>query len=182
MRRLAVPVLLVGLVALVALALALAGSRALGGVAQEATPHAGMAGMPIGNVGLTSVVLARMAPAAAPGQELQLVRVEVAPGATVSAHTHPGAIVLCLESGSPVFGVTEGTVTMTRAATAATPEAAETVAGGSEIQLQPGDCLTFEATETVHTLRNPGGPAVIWQAQLYALGEPPTTFLGTPAP
>ena len=176
MRRLAIPGLLVVLVAL-----ALAGSRALG-VAQEATPHAGMAGMPVGNVGLTSVVLARMAPAAAPGQELQLVRVAVAPGATVSAHTHPGAVVLCLESGAPVFGVTEGTVTMTRAATAATPEAAETLAAGAETELQPGDCLAFEATETVHTLRNPGGPAVIWQAQLYALGEPPTTFLGTPAP
>ena len=104
------------------------------------------------------------------------------PGATVAAHTHPGAIALCLESGSVDFGVTQGTATKTRAATAATPGAAETLAAGSETVLEPGDCLTFEATGTVHTLHNPGGPAVIWQAQLYALGQPPTTFLGTPAP
>ena len=180
MRRLAVSLLLVGLVGL-----ALAGPRPLGGVAQEATPMAGMAGMtdmPAGAVGLTSVVLARMAPAAAPGQELQLVRVEVAPGATVAAHTHPGAIALCFESGAPIFGVVEGTATLTHAATAATPEAAVPLTAGTETQVQPGDCITFEATETVHTLRNPGGPAVIWQAHLYALGQPPTTFLGTPTP
>jgi mannose-6-phosphate isomerase-like protein (cupin superfamily) len=177
MRRLAVSVLLVGL-----LGLALTVPRLLGTVAQEATPTHSMEAMPPGAVGLTSMVLARMDPATAPGQQLQLVRVEVAPGATVAPHTHPGTIVLCLESGSPVFGVVEGTATLTHAATAATPEAAETVTAGAEIELQPGDCLTFDATQTVHTLRNPGGPALIWQAHLYASGQPPTTFLGTPVP
>ena len=177
MRRLAV---------LVAIVLVVAGFLAYDRIktstgAQVATPMAGMAGMPAGAVGLTSVVLARVAPDLAPGQELQLVRVEVAPGATVAAHTHPGTIALCLESGSVVFGVVEGTATVTRAATAATPEAAEPLAN-AETVLQPGDCLTFDAAQTVHTLRNEGGPAVIWQAQLYALGQPPTTFLGTPTP
>lgn len=141
-------------------------------IAQEATPAPGG--------GLTSVVLARIAPAAAPDQELQLVRVEVAPGATSAAHTHPGAIALCLESGSVVFGVVEGTVTMTQTATVATPEAATELTAGSETVLEPGDCLSFQATDTVHTLHNPGGPAVIWQAHLYAPDEPPTTFLATP--
>jgi hypothetical protein len=69
---------------------------------------------------------------------------------------------------------------MTQAATIATPEAATELTAGSETELQPGDCLSFQASETVHTLRNPGGPAVIWQAHLYALDEPPTTFLATP--
>jgi mannose-6-phosphate isomerase-like protein (cupin superfamily) len=177
MRHFAVSVLLVTLVGL-----ALVGPHAISGVAQEASPMAGMSATPAGAVGLTSRVLARIEPASAAGQELQLVRVEVAPDATVATHTHPGTIALCLESGAPVFGVADGTVTMTRAATAATPEAAETLTAGAEVALQPGDCLTFEATETVHTLRNPGGPAVIWQAHLYALGEPATTFLATPAP
>ena len=158
------------------------GGRLGSAIAQEATPMAGMDDMPAGAVGLTSVVLARIAPAAAPEQELQLVRVDVAPGATVSAHTHPGAIALCLESGSVVFGVVEGTVTMTQMATVATPEAAVELAADTETVLQPGDCLSFEASQTVHTLHNPGGPAVIWQAHLYALGEPPTTFLATPTP
>jgi len=161
---------------------AFAGRLLLPTVAQEATPMAGMGDMPAGAVGLTSVVLARIAPPAAPGQELQLVRVEVASGATSAPHTHSGTIALCFESGAPIFGVVEGTATLTHAATAATPEAAVPLTAGTETQIQPGDCITFDATQTVHTLRNPGGPAVIWQAHLYALGEPATTFLATPAP
>lgn len=172
-------------VTVVCAGLAFAGVHLLDGAAQESTPMAGMEGMegmdmPVGNNGLTSVVLAQIEPPVAPGQQLQLVRVDVASGATVSAHTHPGAIALCLESGAPIFGVIEGTVTMTQAATVATPEAATELGAGSEIELQPGDCLTFDATQTVHTLYNPGAPAVIWQAHLYAAGEKPTTFLGTP--
>jgi mannose-6-phosphate isomerase-like protein (cupin superfamily) len=174
MRHLAVAVLIIGL--------ALTGPRLFSSLAQEATQMAGMGDMPAGTVGLKSVVLARIAPAAAPGQELQLVRVEVAPGATVSAHTHPGTIALCLESGSVIFGVVEGTATMTQATTIATPEAAQQLTAGTETVLQPGDCLAFDATQTIHTLRNTGGPAVIWQAHLYALGEKPTTFLATPTP
>lgn len=161
---------------------ALAGPRLLSSVAQESTPAADMhdmSDMPAGTVGLTSVVLARIAPVTAPDQELQLVRVDVAPGATVSAHTHPGTIALCLESGSVVFGVAMGTVTLTHADN---PEAPEHVDAGAETVLQPGDCLTFDATQTVHTLYNPGEAAVIWQAHLYDPDEPPTTFLATPAP
>ena len=173
MRRLAPSALLV--------ALALVGARWPSGVAQEASPMAGMAGTLAGAVGLTARVLARIAPAAAPGQEVQLVRVEVDAGATVAAHTHPDAIAICLESGEVVFGVVQGAATLTRAATAATPAAAERRAA-AETVLRPGDCLTFEATETVHTLRNPGGPSVLWQAHLYAQGQPATTFLGTPTP
>ena len=161
---------------------ALAGPRSLGSAAQESTPMPGVhdiGDMPAGNVGLTSVVLARVVPPTAPDQELQLARVDVAPGATVSAHTHPGTIALCLESGSVVFGVAMGTVTLTHADN---PEAAEQVDAGDETVLQPGDCLTFDATQTVHTLYNPGEAAVIWQAHLYDPDEPPTTFLATPAP
>ena len=176
MRHLAISVLFVGLIGL-----ALAVVRPLNGLAQESTPMTDMASMPAGAVGLTPRVLARVEPATAAGQELQLVRVEVAPGATVAPHTHPGTIALCLESGSFNFGIVEGTATVTRAATAATPEAAEQLAN-AETVLTPGDCVTFDASQTVHTLHNTGGPAVIWQAQLYALGEPATTFLGTPTP
>jgi len=165
--------------AILLVAFALAGPRLVSTFAQDATPVPGM-DMPAGAVGLTSMVLAKIEPAVAAGHELQLVRVEVAEGATVAAHTHPGTIALCLESGSLVFGVVDGTVTMTQAATAATPEAATPLTAGTETTLQPGDCLTFDASATSHTLRNIGGPAVIWQAQLYALGEKPTTFLATP--
>ena len=176
MRHLAVSVLFLGLIAL-----AVAGVRPLSGLAQDSTPMPDMASMPACAVGLTPRVLARVEPATAGGQELQLARVEVAPGATVAPHNHPGTIALCLESGSFNFGIVEGVATVTRAATAATPEAAEQLAD-AETVLAPGDCVTFDASTTVHTLRNTGGPAVIWQAQLYAVGEPATTFLATPTP
>lgn len=173
-------ILLVTLLALI-VGMVASGRFTVDSIAQEATPTHDMNAMPPGAVGLTSVVLSRIAPAAAADQQLQLVRVEVAPGATVAAHTHPGAVALCLETGSVVFGVVQGTATMTQAATIATPAATTQLTAGSETVLQPGDCLSFQATETVHTLRNPGGPAVIWQAHLYASDEPPTTFLATPA-
>ena len=70
MRYLAIVVVIVGL--------AFAAPRLLNTLAQESTPMPGM-DMPAGAVGLTSVVLAKIEPAVAPGQELQLVRVEVAP-------------------------------------------------------------------------------------------------------
>lgn len=173
MRHLAIVILGVGL-----FGLAVAAGPPVTSVAQEASP---MADMPAGSVGLTPHVLARVEPATAEGQELQLVRVDVAPGATVAPHTHPGAIALCLESGSFEFGIVEGVAIVTRAATAATPEAAEHLSD-AETVLAPGDCVTFDASTTVHTLHNAGGPAVIWQAHLYALGAPATTFLGTPTP
>ena len=171
MRYVAVAILLVGL--------SLATPRLLSTLAQESTPKLGM-DMPAGAVGLTAVVLAKIEPAVAPGQELQLVRVEVAEGATLAAHSHPGVKALCLQSGSVFFGVVDGSATMTRAATVATPEAAEQLAAGTETVLEPGDCLSFDASQTIHTLRNTGGPAVIWQAQLFTIGEKPTTFLATP--
>ena len=70
---------------------------------------------------------------------------------------------------------------MTRAATAATPEAAEHLSA-AETPLQPGDGLTFDATQTVHTLHNPAGRRRSWQAQLHTDGQPPTTFSGMPTP
>src|SRR5215213_9003356 len=118
MRRLSGPLVLV---AVVLVGLTTGGLRT---AAQDASPMAGMTDIPAGSVGLTPHVLARVEPAAA-GQELQLVRVDVAPGATVAPHTHPGTIALGLESGSFNFGIVKGTATVTRAATAATPEAAE---------------------------------------------------------
>ena len=66
---------------------------------------------------------------------------------------------------------------MTQDSTAATPEAAVELTAGSETELKAGDRLALDATQTIHTLRNIGGPAVFWQAHIYAAGEKPTTFM-----
>ena len=149
--------------------------------AQDATPMTGMTTMPAG-AGVKGVVLARIAPPAAPGQELQLFRLELAPGAIIAPHTHPGVIASCVAAGALGFTLLSGTGTVTRAATAATPTAAEPLVPGREVVLAPGDCLTFDATTHAHSGRNAAaGPTVLWEAHLYAAGQPLTTYLGTPA-
>ena len=61
--------------------------------AQEATPATGP-------VGVTATVLGSGQPAMAPGYDLSLCRITIEPGGRLPAHTHPGALVIYLESGT----------------------------------------------------------------------------------
>jgi quercetin dioxygenase-like cupin family protein len=65
--------------------------------AQEGTP------LPPGAVGVTGAVLGAFPVAVAPGYELQVFRSEWAPGSSIDTHTHPGALVSCVESGELFF-------------------------------------------------------------------------------
>ena len=170
MRRLAV---LASIPVLLAL---LAAGSVLGG-AQQATPAAGRA------VGVTAALLGSGEPAAAPGQMLRLVRSTWAPGATVDAQTHPGALVSYVESGAHGFTLLAGSARVTQAAVAGTPGPTEEVAPGAEVVLGPGDVL-FIDQDAVHRHRNASdGPTVLWEAQLYAAGQPAAHFeAATPAP
>ena len=78
--------------------------------------------------GMTVQVLGNAMPAAAEGQALVLVRASWAPGGGIGPHTHPGSLVVSVESGS--FGVTleaEGDMGMAvrRSGDAGTPAAEE---------------------------------------------------------
>ena len=161
-------------VVLVLLAGAFAAGRVHpGAAAQDATPAAEVALEPLGH-GL---------PAAAPGYELSLYRVALAPGAAVPPHTHPGASVLYVESGTVGFTLVEGEASLTRAGAAATPAAeGEPLTIGTEVTLAAGDALFFPG-EHGDSARNAGdGPAVVWLANLYTAGEPFLTLIGTPTP
>ena len=170
MRRASVLVSLV-----VVLAAAWVSSRlAPGLVAQEATPAAGA---------VAAELLGHGLPTAAPGFDLSLYRVTLGPGGIVPPHTHPGASVVYVESGTLGFTLLEGEARLVRAETAATPGAeGEMLAHGSEVTLTAGDALFFPG-EHGDAARNAGdGPVVLLLANLFTEGEPLLTLMATPTP
>jgi quercetin dioxygenase-like cupin family protein len=167
-------------VAVALLSLLAAGALAQGGPPPpDATP---------GAVGTSGVVLGGIDPAVAPGYRLAVVENTWAPGAYVTRHTHPTAIVVCVQEGALGFAIQAGAATLTRGETAGTPEAAETLELDAEVVLQPRDCVAFDhfAAHTEHIGWNAGeGPLVLWEARLLKVGEPFTTYVdeqGTPVP
>ncbi|MDQ3043800.1 MAG: hypothetical protein M3R06_01430 [Chloroflexota bacterium] len=153
-----------------ALGLALA-SRRLNVFAQEATPAAPAA------VGVTAQLLGAGQPAAAPDMELSLRRITIAVGGSIPHHSHPGALVIFVESGT--FGYTSlgGTIELTRAAGAGTPGVIEEMPTGTEVLLNPGDRLFTE--DPIDDVRNAGeDEVVVLVVGLTRVGEPFTTFMG----
>jgi quercetin dioxygenase-like cupin family protein len=140
--------------------------------------------MPAGSTGITPQPLGGGLPSTAPGLAMGLLRLTFEPGATLNTHSHPGASILSVESGTLTYTLIEGTATVTRAsADPATPAVTEPLATGA-IELHAGDSL-FEDADVIHTSNNAGDePAVVLIANLLTAGEPVTTFLenGTPTP
>jgi hypothetical protein len=139
-----------------------------------------------GAVGFQGAVLAGIEPAVAPGYRLVMAESVFAPGAYVTSHTHPTAIVVCVQSGALGFAIQHGSATITRGTGAGTPTVAETLAVDTEVVLQPRDCVAFDhfAQHTAHTGWNASdGPTVLWEARLLKTDELFTTFVdaqGTP--
>jgi hypothetical protein len=152
------------------------------GLAQDATPAAGP-------VGVSATLLGSGETTIAPGHELSLRRITIEPGGGIPAHTHPGALVIYLESGTWGYTALGGTARLTRAAVDGTPGPTEEMPVGEEVILTPGDWLYVE--DPADDIRNAGDePVVLWVAGLTRVGEPFTTIMtemedmemGTPAP
>jgi quercetin dioxygenase-like cupin family protein len=174
MRRATTPVVVV---AVVLLGLVLMGKSAVQGVVQESSPAASP---PAGPVGVTSVLIGGGEPVAAPGHELTLRRVTIAPGGSIPAHTHPGALVIVGESGIWEYTPQGGTGRLSRGAVAGTPSPAEDLTVETELILHAGDVLYVE--EPAADIRNAGDePVVLLIAGLTRFGEPFTAVMeGTP--
>ncbi len=160
-------------------ALLLAGStRPHALAAQEASPAA----TPMGARGTTTQAMGVGQPASAPGLELSLRRITIAPGGGVPAHSHPGALVIFVEAGTWGYTALGGTVQLTRVAVGGTPTPSETMPIGTEVILNPGDWLFVE--DPHDDVRNAGQDnVVLLVAGLTRIGEPFTTFMemgGTP--
>lgn len=146
----------------VALGLGL-GSRFAVHAAQEASPTPDPEGV-------NGIVLATAFPTGAPEMELALRRTTIAPGGGLAAHSHPGAILFAVESGT--WGITPlaGTIQLQRAAVADTPPPLEEPPLGVELILTAGDSLYTEGMED--EMRNAGDDDVVFvMAALTPVGE-----------
>jgi len=114
---------------------------------------------------------------------LALRRLVFEPGDSIANHHHPGAHVVCVESGALTYGVVEGVVEVRRAARDGTPGSIDRLGPDDETVLNEGDAL-FEGV--VHSARNDGEElAVVWVASVVEVGQPFSVFhgdRGTPAP
>jgi predicted metal-dependent enzyme (double-stranded beta helix superfamily) len=161
--------------------LVMAGAQAQGGSAPppDATP---------GAPGVTGPILGELDPVVASGYRLRMVETIFAPGSYVTRHTHPTAIIVCVQSGALGFAIQEGAATVSRGGGEEGPETTDSLAIDTEVVLEPQDCVAFDhfAHHTVHTAWNASDETtVLWEAQLSKGDEPFTTFvneLGTPVP
>jgi quercetin dioxygenase-like cupin family protein len=141
---------------LVARSLSLAG-------AQEATPT--------GPVGVSMQLMGTGQPATAPGLELTLRRLTIAPGGSIPPHSHPGALVIFVEAGTSTYTPLAGSIQVTRGVPAGTPAPAEAVAIGTALTLNTGDMLFVEDPQD--DVRNDGDEdLVLLIAGLTRQGEP----------
>jgi hypothetical protein len=167
-------VLVVSVVVFVALsAFALVSPRT---VAQEATPAAG---------GPVAELLVHGLPVAAPGFDLSLYRVTFGVGAMVPPHTHPGASIVYVDSGTLGFTSLQGEAYLIRAGTMATPEAeGELLAHDTEVTLTTGDALFFPDEHGDVAYNAGDDDLVLLLANLHTAGEPLLTLMdmATPMP
>ena len=122
-------------------------------------------------------MLGKTDPASAEGQSLVLVRAYFGVGGGIGAHTHPGTLVVAVESGQ--FGVTleeDGAMGMAimRVGGVGTPPAEEMLMPGEEVVLNPGDW--FVETGMAHSARTVGEePVEVTFTGLVEAGQPVTS-------
>jgi quercetin dioxygenase-like cupin family protein len=135
------------------------------------------------NIGVTIQPLVNGGVLACPGYALQLVHFVFAPGATIAPHHHAGPQAAWVASGAVGYTLLEGTdVAVHRAPSEGTPGPVEPLTPGVEVILRAGDAYFEQGIR--HRARNAGeGPADLYVAALYKVGEKGTTFVdaeGTP--
>ena len=146
--------------------------------AQDATPLTE-------TVGVIGDVLGVGQPTPTPGMELVLRRTTIAPGGGIPPHSHPGSILIVVDSGTWGYTPLGGSTQLTRAAVDGTPTPAEAVTIGTEVVLTAGDALFVEDPQD--EIRNAGeDDVVLLIAGLTPVGVDFQTMLGdtegTPAP
>jgi hypothetical protein len=164
-------------------ALVAASALALG-ASLTARPHRSLAhqnetGDPL--AGTTIETLSGGVPTATPEASLVLLRVTMAPGVIIPAHSHPGPVALYVESG--LFGTEfiEGSGTVQPAAVDGTPVPAVEMAAGDDVQMPAGDGLFYDGA--VHTMRNDGDTdLVLLVSALFANDAPGFAFADTATP
>jgi len=124
--------------------------------------------------GVTRTPLGEAAPANAPGQQLYLQRVTIAPHAKLAEHFHQGTQLARVVAGTLTYNIVSGTAAVTRAG-----GQAEDIAGPNKVLLQPGDSLVETASLVHYGANDTGTPVVIELAALLQQGAPLATPVGT---
>jgi mannose-6-phosphate isomerase-like protein (cupin superfamily) len=156
---------LIGVLALILIAVTVLGAGLRQAGAQDATPTAA-------NTGVKVDVLGKMQSSVAPDRVLILQRRTFAPGSDSGAHPAQGPVVLYVDSGSVVFSVVEGAAIVTRAGSTTT----ETITAGNQATLATGDEVSYDEG-VVHEVSNPADqPAVTYESRL----NPSETATPTP--
>jgi quercetin dioxygenase-like cupin family protein len=142
--------------------------------AQEGTPETGA--VPVAQIelapGVVAEVFAASPSARAEGQTVFLARFTFAPGSEIFPHSHPGTIVLGVDSGSFGWTLVEGTAHVVRGAGSGATEVEDVTEPGTEVILEPGDAIFYE-DDVVHTARGAGDePAVVLGTLILETGQP----------
>jgi len=126
--------------------------------------------------GVTTEALGSLPSAGAPGYTLVFLRITIQPGANIPAHSHPGDVVVVVQSGKFGTSFVRGQGTVTREASGGADPVAVTLKAGDSAVLLPGDSLAYSGSAG-HTMSNAGlAPLVLLVSALLADGQPGFMF------
>ncbi len=150
--------------------------------AQEGSPTAGAAIALLELApGVTAEVFGAAPSSGAPGQTLYLARFTFQPDAEIFPHNHQGTTLLGVESGSLGWTLGAGTAHVVRgAAGGAAGPTEDLTAPGTDVVLEPGDAIFYEA-DVIHTARGASdGPTVVLGTFVLETGQPLLTPVEMP--
>jgi len=140
---------------------------------QDATPAAGG--------GVSRVVLVGANPPEFTGETLELIKVQVLPGAELPPHSHPGIQIASIAAGELTYTVLVGEVQIQRAGADGSPAAAEVMTAGHTTVLKPGDAL-IETGGMIHHAENLGTETVVLYASAFRDSNEPPSILAEATP
>lgn len=123
--------------------------------------------------GVTAEVFGAAPAAGAPGQTLYLARFTFQPGAEIFSHNHAGTTLLGVESGTFGWTLGAGAAHVVRgAASSAAGPAEDLTEPGTDVVLEPGDAIFYEA-DVIHTARGAGDePTIVLGTFVLEAGQP----------
>jgi hypothetical protein len=123
--------------------------------------------------GVTAEIFAGAPSDRAPEQTVYLARFVFQGGSEIFPHSHPGTVVLGVESGTFGWTLLEGNAHVVRGAAAGNTGPVEDITEpGTEVLLQVGDAIYYE-DDVTHTARSASDePAVVFGTLVLTTGEP----------
>ena len=140
---------------------------------QDATPTAGG--------GVSRVVLVGANPPEYEDETLELIKVEVLPGAALPPHSHPGIQIASIAAGQLTYTVLVGEVQIQRAGVDDGPVTAEVMTAGNTTVLNAGDAV-IEVGGMIHHAENLGTETVVIYASAFRDSTEPASILAEATP